>query len=111
MKPPRAAPAGAGDPQAYSRCTCPPGSGGAARAWRLKRGLGGSAAWARIKAERKAASLKMKMEEAIRLVVNHLADEELPRDVANAVAELRKSLDRRQATREAGENLMRTGWR
>jgi hypothetical protein len=46
---------------------CPPGSGGAARAWRLKRGLGGSAAWARIKAERKAASLKMKMEEAIRL--------------------------------------------
>jgi hypothetical protein len=53
----------------------------------------------------------MKMEEAIRLVVNHLADEELPRDVANAVAELRKSLDRRQATREAGENLMRTGWR
>jgi hypothetical protein len=37
---------------------CPPGSGGAARAWRLKRGLGGSAAWARTKAKRKAEHKK-----------------------------------------------------
>lgn len=47
----------------------------------------------------------MRMEHAIRLVLNHIADEELPRDVARAVDMLRKSLARREATREASNAL------
>jgi hypothetical protein len=55
---------------------CPPGSGGAARAWRLKRGLGGSAAWARTKAKRKAEHEKAPPLAAILMLVRYLEVDE-----------------------------------